>query len=380
MSRSLTPACAAESRAAAQPPLDGALVTATDPVAIAVALMAVDSTSGREGPMIAFAEALLSARGWRVRRIPVTEGRDDLLATAGDDPLLTFSTHLDTVPPYLPPRLDTAAGRLHGRGACDAKGIAAAMILAAERLRDEGVPVALLLVVGEETTHDGAHAADRAVREGVVPATSRVLVNGEPTESRLALGSKGALRFTLRTYGRAAHSAYPELGRSATMELVRLLGELDTLALPTHPVLGRTTVNVGHLAGGVADNVLAPWAEARCMARLVTSADELLAQLRFWVGRRAELVPGVTVPPVLLGSVPGFETTVVAYATDIPALGALGTPYLFGPGSIHVAHTDDEFVDLAELRAAVDAYVRLGREALARTRASGVGVEAPRGA
>ena len=338
----------------ARPSADRAL----DPVALAVALMEVESTSGREHDVIALAQRLLVERGWRTRRIPVSEGRDDLLATSGDAPVVTFSTHLDTVPPFIPPRLD--GGRLFGRGACDAKGIAAAMVCAAERLRDGGVPAALLFVVGEETTHDGAHAANDAA----VPPSCRVLIYGEPTESTLAVGTKGAVRVTVTTTGQAAHSAYPHLGRSATADLVRLLSELDTLDLPRDPVLGDTTINIGRLAGGVADNVLAPWAEARLMARLVTPVDEVLGILRRWTEGRATLDVGVFVPAVHLGSVPGFPTSVAAFATDIPALTNWGTPYLFGPGSIHVAHTDGEYVEIDELRAAVDAYERLARLAL----------------
>ena len=326
-----------------------------DPVTLALDLCRIESTSGQEGEVVSHVERLLAGGGWRTTRIPVQPGRDDLLATAGEGPVVTLSTHLDTVPPFIAPRLD--GERLRGRGTCDAKGIAAAMICAAERLRDAGVPVALLFVVGEETAHDGAHAADAWAR--ATGFRSLALVNGEPTESRLGLGTKGAMRFVLRTEGRAAHSAYPALGRSATMALVRLLAELDTLALPSDPVLGETTVNVGSLAGGVADNVIAPWAEARLMARIVTPADEVEALVRRWVGDRAAVRMGATVPAVRLGTVPGFETGVVAYATDIPALPSWGTPHLFGPGSIHVAHTDDEHVAVAELRAAVDAYERL---------------------
>ncbi len=340
-------------RSSAFPPLD--------PVALAVELMEIDSTSGREAAVIAHAESLLERRGWTTRRIPVTRGRDDLLATFGADPQVVFSTHLDTVPPFIPPRLEPGEGRLHGRGACDAKGIAAAMLCAAERLRDRGVPVAVLLVVGEETTHDGAHAANEALASGALGIAPHALINGEPTESTLAVGTKGAIRFTLRTEGRAAHSAYPHLGRSATADLARLLVELDTLDLPTHPVLGATTINIGHLAGGVADNVIAPWAEARCMARLVGPPDELLALLERWVDGRATITPSITIDPVLLGTVEGFATSVAAFATDIPALDQWGTPYLFGPGSIHVAHTDDEYIDVSELRAAVDAYDELAR-------------------
>jgi acetylornithine deacetylase len=320
--------------------------------------MAVDSTSGREGDVIALAERILAGRGWRTTRIPVTPGRDDLFATSVATPLVTLSTHLDTVPPFVPPRREGT--RLHGRGACDAKGIAAAMIVAAERLRGAGVPVALLFVVGEETTHDGARAANR------FPTTSRVLINGEPTENRLALGTKGALRMVLRTSGRAAHSAYPHLGDSATAKLVSLLATLDALELPRDPVLGDTTVNIGRLAGGVADNVVAPAAEARLMARLVGPVEETLAHFTRWAAGHAVLEPGETVPAVHLSPLPGFETDVVAYATDVPNLTAWGVPYLLGPGSIHVAHTDDEHVEIAALDEAVDLYVRLAQEALAR--------------
>lgn len=332
-----------------------------DPVTLAVALMEIDSTSGREGEAIAFADSLLASRGWRTARIPVSPGRDDLLATAGEAPLVTLSTHLDTVPPYIAPRV--AGGRLLGRGACDAKGIAAAMICAAERLREEGLAVALLFVVGEETCHDGAHAANESPLR---PASCRALIDGEPTESRLALGTKGAVRMTLRTEGRAAHSAYPSLGRSATMDLVRLLATLDELELPRDALLGETTVNVGSLAGGVADNVVAPWAEARLMARIVTPASEVVERLRGWAGQRASIEEGVSVPPVRLGVVPGFETSVVAFATDIPELTRWGKPYLFGPGSIHDAHTDGEGIEIEELHGAVEAYVRLARLAVSQ--------------
>jgi acetylornithine deacetylase len=194
-----------------------------------------------------------------------------------------------------------------------------------------------------------------------------VLVNGEPTESTLATGTKGALRATVRTSGAAAHSAYPERGRSATLELVRLLAEIPTLELPSDPVLGDTTINIGTLSGGIADNVTAPSAEARLMARTVTSPDELLLALERWVAGRATVEGGVAVPPVRLRTLPGFETSVVAFATDVPVLTAWGEPYLFGPGSVHVAHTDHEFIDLGELRRSVRAYVRIISEALART-------------
>jgi acetylornithine deacetylase len=327
-----------------------------DVVALTARLMEIDSTSGREGSVVDWLENYLSGADWRTTRIPVTPGRDDLLATSGDKPEITFSTHLDTVPPFIPPRLE--GGRLWGRGACDAKGIAAAMILAAERLRTQGIASALLFVVGEEVTHDGAEAANE------VRNTSKVLINGEPTESTLAIGTKGAMRFAIRTTGVAAHSAYPHLGRSAIASLVRLLVEMETLQLPRDRELGDTTINIGMIEGGVADNVVAPAAEARLMARLVTPPEELAELLRDWVGDRAEFEAGITVPLVRLNVVPGFRTSVAAFATDIPKLSNWGRPYLFGPGSINVAHRDDEHIDLAELRAAVDAYVDLALKAL----------------
>ena len=329
-----------------------------DVVAITEWLMAIESTSGAESALIQAFGAALAVRGWQVTYIPVSDGRSNILATAGNGPYVTLSTHLDTVPPFLPPRRD--GGRIHGRGACDAKGIAAAMLCAAERLRRDGVPVALLFVVGEETTHDGAHAADAWLqRTGFV---SRALVNGEPTESTLALGTKGAMRVLVRTKGAAAHSAYPHLGHSATRDLVHLLADLDALTLPTDELLGETTINIGRLSGGVADNVVAPSAEARLMARLVTDGDDVWALLTAWAAGRASLERGVEVPPVRLGTLPGFATSVVAFATDIPAMPSWGTPYLFGPGSIHVAHRDDEFVDIAELRRAVDTYGEIVRQ------------------
>jgi acetylornithine deacetylase len=331
------------------------------PLDLALSLMSVDSTSGREGEVIALTEQLLRAGGWMTTRIAAGPGRDALLARSVENPRVTLSTHLDTVPPYLPAQV--SGDTLRGRGACDAKGIAASMIVAAERLRARALDVALLFVVGEETTHDGATAANEWAKAHL-PPTPRALINGEPTESTLALGTKGAMRFDVRTAGRAAHSAYPELGSSAITKLVRLLAELDTVALPHDPALGATTINIGCIRGGVADNVIAPAAEARLMARLVTPAEELWGILERWIAGRATLEQGVTVPVVRLAAVDGFPTSVAAFATDIPSLGAWGTPYLFGPGSIHVAHTPDEWVSIAELDRAVDAYERLAVAAL----------------
>lgn len=328
-----------------------------DVVSLAQQLMQIESTSGHEGEMMARVHALLEHRGWNVTRIPVSEGRFAVFARGDATSFVTLSTHLDTVPPYIPPRVD--GDTLWGRGACDAKGIAASMICAADVLRADDVPVALLFVVGEEVSHDGAHASNEwIVNSGF---TSRAIVDGEPTEGILGRGTKGAMRVTVRTKGQPAHSAYPHLGHSAIDDLVGLLAQLPSLELPRDEVLGDTTVNIGSISGGVADNVVAPWAEARLMARIVSPAADVMRVFERWAAGRAELEQGVTVPAVKLGVVPGFETGVVAFATDIPALGNWGTPYLFGPGSIHVAHRDDEHVKMDELRAAVDAYARIVR-------------------
>ena len=336
--------------------------THSDPVQLTTQLMSIDSTSGREGDVVSWLDRYLADRGWRTQRIPVSEGRDDLFVSVTDAPLVTLSTHLDTVPPFIPPRLEN--GRVHGRGACDAKGIAAAMICAAERLRDAECPIALLFVIGEEVTHDGAHAANDAIAAGTLPTSNRIIIDGEPTESTLALGTKGAIRVIVRTTGEAAHSAYPHLGRSATADLVHLLAELDQIDLPRDDLLGATTVNIGAIAGGVADNVVAPSAEARLMIRLVTPPEDVIRIFERWASDRARLEWGPVVPPVKLGVVQGFATSIAAFATDIPKLSNWGTPYLFGPGSIHVAHRDDEHVSVDELRRAVDAYERIARQAL----------------
>ncbi len=327
-----------------------------DVVDVAAALMRIDSTSGREGDVIAFAQDFLERRGWTVRRIPVSDGRDNIVATWTDAAAVTLSTHLDTVPPFIPPRVE--GGQLWGRGACDAKGIAASMICAADHLREQAVPVSLLFVVGEETSHDGANSAN------LFPTTSRVLINGEPTESTLAIGTKGAVRVTVTTSGVAAHSAYPHFGRSAIAELVELLHDLPGVEFPGDPVLGATTINIGMISGGVADNVLAPEAQARIMLRIVSPADEVVAILRRWAGDRALIAEGVSMPAVHLRAVAGFSTSVVAFATDIPALTSWGTPYLFGPGSIRFAHRDDEHVGIGELRSSVASYERLAVRAL----------------
>jgi acetylornithine deacetylase len=328
-----------------------------DVVALAAELMAIESSSGGEGEIVDFVSRWLIARGWNVTVQEVSDRRGNVWAsrTGGG---VTLSTHLDTVPPFVPPRLEGA--RLYGRGACDAKGIAAAMLAAADALAGVGEDrVDLLFVVGEEKNSDGARAANR------LPATSRFLVNGEPTESKLASGAKGSLRVKLRTRGREAHSAYPELGESAIDPMLALLPGVHAIDLPNDDRIGKGTVNIGVIRGGTEANIIAGSCESEMMFRLAGDVKVVKKLVEKWVDGRAEITWGSTIPAQFFHTIPGFETAPMSYTSDIPLLDRWGTPLLFGPGSIHVAHTPDEFIEVAELRAAVDAYQRIVRALLA---------------
>jgi acetylornithine deacetylase len=332
------------------------LLIMTDVVALAAELLAIQSPTGREGEAVDFVSRWLVERGWSVQVQEVTPGRGNVWATRGQG-VVTLSTHLDTVPPYIPPKMED--GRLRGRGSCDAKGIAAAMMAAADSLSRAGENrVDLLLVVGEEKGSDGARAANR------LPTRSRFLINGEPTESKLATGAKGSLRVHVRTHGREAHSAYAHLGKSALQPMLDLLIELRDKQWPTDEKLGETTINVGTLHAGTEANIIPALAEAEVMFRLVGDPAPVKATLEQWASGRADLEWGSFIPPQHFHVVPGFETAPVSYTTDIPLLDRWGTPLLFGPGSINVAHTPDEFIDVEELRAAVGHYERLARTLL----------------
>ena len=327
-----------------------------DVVALAAELLAIPSTTREEGRAVDFVARWLVARGWNVNVQEVTPGRGNVWASRRGGGV-TLSTHLDTVPPYVPPRSED--GKLFGRGACDAKGIAAAMLVAADRLVAAGEErVDLLFVVGEERGSDGARLANQ------LATTSKFLVNGEPTESILASGSKGALRFIARTRGREAHSAYPHLGQSAIEPMLQLLAELKTLTFPRDKVLGDTTVNIGLIRGGTEANIIPGLAEAEMMIRLVGDPAPVKAIIDRWAAGRAEIEYGSYTPAMHFHTVPGFDAKPVAFATDVPLLGNWGTPLLFGPGSIHVAHTTEEFVAVDELRTSVDHYERLVRSLL----------------
>lgn len=329
----------------------------TDVLALATELLGIHSTTRDEGRAVDFVARWLIARGWDVTVQEVTPGRGNVWASRKGGGV-TLSTHLDTVPPYVPPKL--VGDKLMGRGACDAKGIAAAMMVTADRLATAGEErVDLLFVVGEERGSDGARAANQ------LPATSKYLINGEPTESILASGCKGALRVIVRTRGKEAHSAYPHLGESAILPMMQLIPELYALPFPEDKILGKTTVNVGLIRGGTEANIIPGLAEAEMMVRLVGDPAPVKAELDKWAKGRAELEYGSFIPAQHFHTVPGFEAKPVAYTSDIPLLTNWGTPLLFGPGSIHVAHTTEEFISVDELRASVDTYERMIRSLLA---------------
>jgi acetylornithine deacetylase len=285
-------------------------------------------------------------------RTQVEEGRDNVFVRFGE-PRVVLSTHMDTVPPFIPSREDNE--HIWGRGACDTKGIIAAMILAAENLLAEGRRnFGLLFVVGEERNSAGALLAAKK------SCGCKFLINGEPTENKLALGSKGALRYEISARGRMAHSAYPELGESAIEKLLNALERLRKLPLPVDAILGAATLNIGTIRGGRAPNVIPDEAVAEIFIRVVGDVDALREQIQAAARPDTEAKEVLFIPAVHLGSLDGFETTVVAYTTDIPAFGdAWGQPFLIGPGSIHVAHTSEERIAKAELRAAVSLYKKL---------------------
>jgi acetylornithine deacetylase len=326
-----------------------------DAVQFARELIDIDSTTGREQEAGAWLADRLRALGYHVVEQAVERGCANILATL-DDPLVALSTHYDCVPPFFSSSVQDS--RLYGRGACDAKGILAAQVAAAERLRAQGERrVALLFVVGEERGSDGATLANRhALR-------TQFLINGEPTDSRLGIATRGNLRVRLRATGRACHSAAPEHGESAIDKLIDALVYLRTLDLPADPGLGRTFYSIGLIEGGVAPNVVSAHASAEVMFRTIGPAEDVLSAIS--VLRSLVAIEEVLrVPHVNLHVVEGFDTAVFPFTTDIPLLDRWGTPLLFGPGSFLVAHTDEEYVALEELHAAVDGYVRLATRCL----------------
>jgi acetylornithine deacetylase len=325
-------------------------------VAFARGLIDIDSTTGRERAVGEWLASALERRGYHVERQMVAGDRFNVIARL-EEPAVVLSTHFDCVPPFFPS--DVRDGVLYGRGSCDAKGILAAQVAAAERLRESGERrVGLLFVVGEERGSDGAMAANRA------PRSSAFLINGEPTDGQLGIATRGILRLRLTALGRAAHSAIPEYGESAIDKLLDALVRMRSLKWPSDPDLGETFYTLGLIEGGIAPNVISPSASAEVMFRIVGSADDVLRTAR-------TLEPELTIEEVLrvpmmrLHTIPGMPAAVFPFTTDVPLLDRWGTPLLCGPGSILVAHTADEHVRIADLESAVDRYVSLARACLA---------------
>lgn len=329
-----------------------------DAVALTRSLVDIDSTTGREAAVARWLADYLRGRGYRVSEQPVAAGRFNVLAELDRPAAIAFSTHFDCVPPFLPSRVER--GLIFGRGACDAKGILAAQVAAAERLRASGeTRFALLFVAGEERGSDGARVANERALPGV-----RYLINGEPTDNRLGAATRGILRVRLRATGRAAHSSFPELGESAIDKLLDALMVVRGLELPDDPLLGRTHYTVGLIDGGVAPNVVSPHASAELLFRTVGDGVPIREALRVVDGLvTSEFV--LDVPAVRMHVVAGFDTAVFPYTTDVPLLTRWGRPLLIGPGSIHVAHTDEEHLAIDELHEAIDIYTSLAQRLLA---------------
>lgn len=326
----------------------------TDPFELTKSLINIPSPTGQEQRIGEFLHTYLNDMGFEVERQFIEKNRFNIYATAGN-PAIVLTTHIDTVLPYIPYSEDDEY--IYGRGACDTKGIIAAQIRAAENLLVSGMTdFGLLFVVGEEAGSDGAQAANTLAN------SCKFIINGEPTENKLALGHKGVLRFKLETSGIAAHSAYPEHGESAISKLIEILHELDHLPLPYDEKLGNTTLNIGTISGGILGNVIPDHAEAEIVIRATTAIQTLKDIVKKIVTDKAQIQYLVEFEPIELKTVDGFETTVVAYGTDIPFLTNWGQPLMLGPGSIHVAHSPEERIAKKEIVAAVDLYVRLIKE------------------
>lgn len=319
-------------------------------------LIDIESITGNEAAVGEYLFKHLSGLGYKTEKMPVEGSRSNVYAALDGKPDLVFSTHMDTVPPFISSSEDE--NKIYGRGSCDAKGIIAAQIAAAERLRATKAKIALLFLVGEERDSQGAKAAN------LRPPGSRFMINGEPTESKIGRASKGSLRVQLTAKGRMAHSAYPHLGESAIEKLVEALHLLIRMPLPGNPEIGPTTMNIGQIEGGRAPNVIPDFARAQLLYRLVGPTKELRQEIERAVQGLATAEFALEIPFIKLRTVQGVPEMIAAFTTDIPALTNWGEPVLFGPGSIHVAHTDGEFISKQELCDSVELYVRVAEELL----------------
>ena len=323
-----------------------------DPIALARQLIDVPSTTENQFAVAELLEHELTRLGFATRRQDVSATRFNLLALAGGRPRVVLNSHIDTVPPWF--GSDEDDEHVYGRGACDTKGIIAAMIAAGERLRVRGVDeFAFLFVVGEETDSIGAKAANLAFAD----LGSEYVVVGEPTQSTFARASKGALTCVIRFEGVAGHSAYPELGDSAIHRMVAAIAEINAAEWGHDDVLGKTTVNVGVVRGGEKPNIIAANAECELIFRLVTTPEQVQERLELLLAEHGgRIIVSRGNPPQHMIVPAGQESAVVSFNTDVPWLSSLGKPLLFGPGSILDAHGVHERIAKRELLDAIGTY------------------------
>ncbi len=323
-------------------------------------LIDIPSISGEEGAVARFLGDDLTAKGFTVTLQQVAPERLNVYAVnEGVSTRMVFCTHIDTVPPFYQSSEDDEY--IYGRGSCDAKGIAATMVLATMALREAGIrDVGLLFVVGEEVDSAGAIVAND------LESDARYVVVGEPTENRMATGHKGGFKFKLTARGKAAHSAYPHLGESAIAFLLDALAEIRNQDWGTNDMLGDATINVGTIHGGLAANVFAPEAESDVFIRVVGKVADVQAKIDRILERHPKLSYEIInqSDAVFCETVPGFDTAPVSFGTDIPALHAFGKPLLLGPGSIHDAHTSNEKLGKRDAVEAVAYYQRLAKQLL----------------
>lgn len=318
---------------------------------IARQLIDIPSVTGEEEHVLLAIESLLAEMGIPVERQPVADRRWNLFAGWRGDDTVAFCTHVDTVPPWYPSRVED--GMLFGRGACDTKGIIASMLVAGQQLLQKGITPGYLFVVGEETDSIGARTAAASGRR------ASAIIVGEPTDNHLASGHKGVVSYFLRTRGKASHSAYPERGHSAIHDLLDIIADIRSQDWGENEILGSATLNIGLIRGGVALNTFAPDAEASLMHRIVDDAASRSKMVEEIVAGRADIEFQTISEPQFLETLPGFPVKSVNFGTDIPHLRPMGRCLLAGPGSVHDAHTDHERIGIAEMEEAVDMYVRL---------------------
>ena len=364
-----------------------------------IEMVDIESTSGRERAFADFLAERMAGPGRRVETFEVETMAQDCpegcgipvnLMVSWGEPKVVFCTHLDTVPPYIAPSVEVMEDgdmKIKGRGSCDAKGQIFAMWEACLELERRGcTDFALLLLAGEETGSFGAKAfsamALRAVTSG-----DWVVIVGEPTDNHMTSASKGTKSFEVTFKGEAFHSGYPQYGRSAVEMFNDFVNALRSIVFPKDEILGDTTWNIGRLSSDNPQNILSERLSCRVYFRTTFESDEMVcnvmknmagpdAKLRF--GRRrvqdgSDIVAKEVAPwqkymsvkafggdtPTVYQTLEGFPTKPVAFGSDAPQLKCFGRKILCGPGSILVAHRDDEHVMLSDLKAAAASYVRM---------------------